>query len=103
MNCEDEHNPAEKDNASSPESVSPKRPARFFQERPPQVMEVDPQLLRRWTRRDLLLFGLGAMGAVTGGGSLLPQRTLERLGIIHGDKHWPKKEWLLNEALRIDD
>jgi DMSO/TMAO reductase YedYZ molybdopterin-dependent catalytic subunit len=38
-----------------------------------------------------------------GGGSLLPQTTLERLGIIHGNKNWPKKEWLLNRALRIDD
>jgi DMSO/TMAO reductase YedYZ molybdopterin-dependent catalytic subunit len=25
------------------------------------------------------------------------------LCIIHGNKNWPKKEWLLNKALRIDD
>src|SRR5262249_22635387 len=103
MKCDDEHNAPETDNTSSPESVFPKRPPRFFQERPPQVMDVDPQLLRRWTRRDLLLFGLGAIAAVAGGGSLLPERTLERLGIIHGNKHWPEKEWLLNRSLRIDD
>ena len=75
----------------------------FFQERPPQVMEVAPQLLRRWSRRDVLLFGMGAIAAAVGGGSLLPQTTLERLGIIHKKEHWPKKEWLLNRALRIDD
>ena len=55
------------------------------------------------TRRDVLLFGAGALAKLAGGGSLLPQATLERLGIIHGNKTWPKKEWLLNKALRIDD
>jgi DMSO/TMAO reductase YedYZ molybdopterin-dependent catalytic subunit len=66
-------------------------------------MEVAPQLLRRWTRRDVLLFGMGALGALAAGVSLLPQTTLERLGVIHDKKNWPKKEWLLNSALRIDD
>ena len=66
-------------------------------------MEVAPQFLRHWTRRDLLLFGMGAIAAVAGAGSLLPQATLERLGIIHGNRNWPKKEWLLNRSLRIDD
>ena len=33
----------------------------------------------------------------------MPQTTLERLGIIHENKNWPKKEWLLNRSLRIDD
>jgi DMSO/TMAO reductase YedYZ molybdopterin-dependent catalytic subunit len=59
--------------------------------------------LRRWTRRDLLLFGTGAIAAVATAGALLPQPTLERLGIIHGNKNWPKKEWFLNKSLRIDD
>jgi DMSO/TMAO reductase YedYZ molybdopterin-dependent catalytic subunit len=67
------------------------------------VMEVAPQLLRHWTRRDLLLFGTGAIAALIGGGSLLPQTTLKRLGIIHENKTWPNKEWLLDRALRIDD
>ncbi len=102
MNLEDEHSAPEADNTSSTESASPREPARFFRERPPQVMEVAPQLLRHWTRRDVLLFGMGAIAAVAGGGSLLPQTTLERLG-IHGNKNSPKKEWLLNRALRIDD
>jgi DMSO/TMAO reductase YedYZ molybdopterin-dependent catalytic subunit len=66
-------------------------------------MEVAPQRLRRWGRRDVLLFGMGAIAAAAGGAALLPQTTLERLGVIHGNKNWPKKEWLLNKALRIDD
>ena len=103
MNLEDEHSTPEADNTSSTESVPSRKPASFFQERPPQVMEVAPQLLRHWTRRDLLVFGMGAIAAVAGGGSLLPPTTLERLGIIHEHKNWPKKEWLLNRSLRIDD
>ena len=91
MNLEDEHSAPETDNTSSTESVSPRKPASFFQERPPQVMEVAPQLLRHRTRRDVLLFGMGAIAAAAGGVSLLPRITLERLGIIHGIKNWPKK------------
>jgi DMSO/TMAO reductase YedYZ molybdopterin-dependent catalytic subunit len=66
-------------------------------------MEVAPQVLRHWTRRDVLLFGAGAIAALVGGGSLLPESTLKRLGIIRENKNWPKKEWLLNKSLRIDD
>src|SRR5207237_9735696 len=62
-----------------------------------------PQVLRHWTRRDVLLFGAGAIAALAGGGSLLPRSTLGRLGIALGNKNWPQKEWLLNRALRIDD
>ena len=102
-NLENEHSEPEAANTSSTAAVSPRKPASFFQERPPQVIEVASQLLRHWTRRDVLLFGMGTIAAVAGGGSLLPQATLKRLGIIHGDKNWPKKEWLLNRALRIDD
>jgi DMSO/TMAO reductase YedYZ molybdopterin-dependent catalytic subunit len=102
MNSEDE-NSAPNHNTSSIESVSSTKPASFFQERPPEALEVAPEVLRHWNRRDLLLFGAAAIAAVAAGGSLLPQATLERLGIIHGDKNWPKKEWLLNRALRIDD
>jgi len=75
----------------------------FFREQPPQMIEVAPHVLRHWTRRDVLLFGAGAVAALVGGGSLLPQATLERLGLAHGTKPWPGKEWLLNKALRIDD
>ena len=103
MNLEDEHFALETDNTSSTESVSPRKPASFFQERPPHVMEVALQILRHWTRRDILLFGVIAIAAVARGGYLWPQTTLERLGITHGNKNWSKKEWLLNRALRIDD
>ena len=75
----------------------------FFQEQPPQLIEVAPHVLRHWTRRDVLFFGAAAIAALGGGGSLLPQATLERLGVIHENKAWPKKEWFLNRALRIDD
>ena len=103
MKLEDEHSEPEADNTSPTESVSSQKPASFFQERPPQVIEVAPKLLRHWTRRDLLLFGMGAITAVAGGGLLLPQSTLKGLGIIHENKNWPKREWLLDRALRIDD
>jgi DMSO/TMAO reductase YedYZ molybdopterin-dependent catalytic subunit len=79
------------------------RASRFFQEQPPKPIEVAPHLVRHRTRRDLLLFGAGAVTALVGGGALLPQATLERLGLLHGNKTGPRKEWLLNRALRIDD
>jgi DMSO/TMAO reductase YedYZ molybdopterin-dependent catalytic subunit len=103
MNREDHHSELQAHNTSSTKSVSARKPASFFQERPPQAMEVARELLRHWSRRDLLLFGMGAIAAAAGGVSLLPQTTLKRLGIIQGKKNWPKKEWLLNRALRIDD
>ena len=74
----------------------------FFGERPLPTFEVYPQVLRRRTRRDVLLFGAGAVAALAGGGSLLPQDTLTRLG-LRGKMNPPGKEWLLNRALRIDD
>jgi len=62
MNLEDEHSALEAENTSSTKSVSPLKPASFFQERPPQVMQVAPQLfassdsarcstLRNWRNR----------------------------------------------------
>jgi DMSO/TMAO reductase YedYZ molybdopterin-dependent catalytic subunit len=75
----------------------------FLQEQPPRLIEVAPHVLRHWTRRDVLLFGAGAIATLAGGASLLPQATLKRLGIIYGNNTWPKKEWFLNKALRIDD
>src|SRR5580693_6715882 len=74
----------------------------FFGERPLPTFEVDPQVLRRRTRRDVLLFGAGAMAALAGAESLLPQDTLTRLG-LRRNMNSSGKEWLLNRALRIDD
>lgn len=77
-------------------------PKRFLAEQVPDVVEVAPQILRRQTRRDFLLFGAGAIATLAGGGLLLPQATLARLG-VHRDLESPGKEWFLNRALRIDD
>jgi DMSO/TMAO reductase YedYZ molybdopterin-dependent catalytic subunit len=74
----------------------------FFGERPLPKSEVDPQVLRRRTRRDVLLFGAGAVAGLAGAGSLLPQDTLTRLG-LRRDMNSPGKEWILNRDLRIDD
>jgi len=53
-------------------------------------------------RRDVLLFGIGAVAALAGGGFLLPQDTLSRMG-VRRNMNSPGKEWFLNKALRIDD
>jgi DMSO/TMAO reductase YedYZ molybdopterin-dependent catalytic subunit len=79
-----------------------KKARSFFGERPLPTFEVDPQVLGRRTRRDVLLFGAGAVAALASGGSLLPQDTLLRLG-LRGKMNPPGKDWLLNRALRIDD
>jgi hypothetical protein len=74
----------------------------FFGERPLPKFEVGPRVLRRRTRRDVLLFGAGAVAALAGTGSLPPQDTFTRLG-LRRNMNSPGKEWLLNGALRLDD
>jgi DMSO/TMAO reductase YedYZ molybdopterin-dependent catalytic subunit len=49
-----------------------------------------------------LAFGIGAAAAAIGAGYLLPQNTLSRLG-ERRDMNSRGKEWLLNNALRVDD
>ena len=44
----------------------------FFAERPLPQFEVDPKMLRRRTRRDVLLLGAGTVAALAGARSLLP-------------------------------
>jgi DMSO/TMAO reductase YedYZ molybdopterin-dependent catalytic subunit len=85
----------------TPKATSTKKAKRSFQEESPKVIEVAPGALRKWTRRDLLLFGAESVAAVAGFGYLLPQETLQRLGVRHTDS--PRKEWFLNRALRLDD
>jgi hypothetical protein len=74
----------------------------FFKERPLPTIELAPRVLRNQTRRDVLLFGVGALAALAGAGFLLPQDTLSRIG-IRRNMDSPGKEWFLNNALRIDD
>jgi DMSO/TMAO reductase YedYZ molybdopterin-dependent catalytic subunit len=73
-----------------------------FSERPVEPIEVEPSILRRWTRRDLLLFGAGALATLAVGGSQLP-RELQQVGLVEGGTTGPENKWLLNQALRLDD
>src|SRR6266403_663754 len=84
------------------ESVSVEKRQGLFEERPLPLNEIAPRVLRYRTRRDVLLFGAGAVAALAGGGFLLPQDTLSRLG-VRRNMDSPGKEWFLNKALRIDD
>src|SRR6202047_4965071 len=86
----------------SAKSVAMKKPVSFIAEQLPQKTEMAPARLHRVTRRDVLLFGAGAVAALAGGGFLLPQQTLDRLG-VRRNMDSPGKEWFLNRALRIDD
>jgi DMSO/TMAO reductase YedYZ molybdopterin-dependent catalytic subunit len=83
-------------------TVSSDKPRGFFTEAHAPVIEVAPRVLRYRTRRDLLLFGAGAMATLAGAGFLLPQETLDRIG-LHRNLNSREKEWFLNRALRIDD
>jgi DMSO/TMAO reductase YedYZ molybdopterin-dependent catalytic subunit len=83
-------------------SLSMKRPQGFFEERSLPAIEMTAGRLRHLTRRDVLLFGAGAVAALVGGGFLLPQDTLSRLG-VRRNMDSPGKEWFLNRALRFDD
>jgi DMSO/TMAO reductase YedYZ molybdopterin-dependent catalytic subunit len=74
-----------------------------FSERPIEPIEVEPSILRRWTRRDLLLFGAGALATLAVGGSQLPRKVLRRLGLAQGETTGPENKWLLNKAQRLDD
>ena len=74
----------------------------FFEEKPFPIIEMVPRIMRYRTRRDVLVFGIGAAAVITGAGYLLPKDTLSRLG-VRRDMSSRGKEWLLNNALRVDD
>lgn len=99
-----DHEPRTEEVAASVagKSVSVKKADGFFKEQPPPAFAMDPRALRNRTRRDFLLLGAGAAAALAGGGFLLPQATLRRMGVGR-NMDGPGKEWLLNRALRIDD
>lgn len=80
-------------------TTSGPNPRGVFREPTPEVIEVTPQVARRWTRRDFLTFGAGAIVGVGLAASQLPPTTLQRLGLTF----WPHNQWLLNNALRFDD
>jgi DMSO/TMAO reductase YedYZ molybdopterin-dependent catalytic subunit len=84
------------------EPVSVKTHQNFFEEQPLPIVETAPRVLRYRTRRDLLLFSAGAVAALAGGGFLLPQTMLSRMG-VRRDMDSRGKEWFLNQAIRIDD
>jgi len=77
-------------------------PHRFVRERTLPVVEMPPHIMRNRTRREVLAFGIGVAAVATGAGYLLPQNTLNRLG-VRRDLSSRGKEWLLNNALRVDD
>jgi DMSO/TMAO reductase YedYZ molybdopterin-dependent catalytic subunit len=74
----------------------------FSDEQALTVIEMDPRSMRHRTRREVLAFGIGAAAVAAGAGYLLPQNTLNRLG-VRRDVNSRGKEWLLNNALRVDD
>jgi DMSO/TMAO reductase YedYZ molybdopterin-dependent catalytic subunit len=92
----------EREESAPPEAVRAGSAKRRFEEQPPEAVELPSVLLRRRTRRDVLLFGAGAMASLAGLAYLLPQSTLARIG-LRGNSDSPGKEWFLNRALRVDD
>jgi DMSO/TMAO reductase YedYZ molybdopterin-dependent catalytic subunit len=97
--------PPRTDEVLPPIAVEPvlvKKHQSFFEEQPLPIIEVAPRVLRYRTRRDVLLFGAGAVAALAGGAFLLPRDTLSPLG-VRRNMDSPGKEWFLNKALRIDD
>src|SRR5258708_2895103 len=83
-------------------SLSMKKPQAFFEERSLPAIEMTPRRLRYLSRRDVLLFGAGAVAALAGGGFLLPQDTLSRLG-VRRNMDSTEKEWFLNKAVGIEE
>ena len=89
-------------------SAAPLTPVRvnghrgFFEEYPLPLIDTAPSVMRYRTRRDVLAFGIGAAAAIAGAGYLLPKDTLSRLG-VRREMSSRGKEWLLNNALQVDD
>ena len=93
------------DEVVPPRAVKPvlvKKRRSLFEEQALPVVAMAPRIMRYRTRREVLAFGIGAAAVATGAGYLLPQNTLSRLG-VRRDMNSRGKEWLLNNALRVDD
>ena len=74
-----------------------------FRERPIEPIEVEHSTIRRWTRRDVLLLGAGALATLAVGGSQLPRKVLQTLAFDQSGTTGPENKWLLNKALQLDD
>ena len=74
----------------------------FIDEQPLVVIEMAPRIMRTRSRREVLAFGIGAAAVAAGAAYLLPQATLGRMG-VRRDMGSRGREWLLNNALRVDD
>jgi DMSO/TMAO reductase YedYZ molybdopterin-dependent catalytic subunit len=93
------------DQVVPPHAVKPvlvKKRRSLFEEQALPLVAMAPRIMRSRTRREVLAFGIGAAAVATGAGYLLPQNTLNRLG-VRRDLGFRGKEWLLNNALRVDD
>jgi len=101
LSANHESRTGEADSSGAVGSVSLKKTQGFFAERPLPAIEMATRVLSHLTRRDVLVFGAGALAALAGAGFLLPQETLRRWGARN--VNFPAKEWFLNRALRIDD
>jgi DMSO/TMAO reductase YedYZ molybdopterin-dependent catalytic subunit len=75
---------------------------RIYEEQTLHLFEMAPHIMRHRSRREVLAFGVGAAVVATGAGYLLPQNTLNRLG-VRRDLSSRGKEWLLKNAWRVDD
>src|SRR6266446_8299268 len=95
-----------KQNGAEPKSAGRSALLQKFQgaliERPAEPIEAEPSMLRRWTRRNLLIFGAGALATFVVGGSQLPREVFERLG-LDPSRTGSDDKWLLNKALQLDD
>src|SRR6187402_414186 len=64
--------------------------------------ELATGVFRKRTRRDILIFGAGALATLAAGTALLPDETQGRLG-IRRKLNPPGKNWLLDKGIDIDD
>jgi len=67
-----------------------------------ESFEVTSSVFQKRTRRDVLIFGAGALATLAAGTALLPDETQGRLG-IRRKLNPPGKNWLLDKAIDIDD
>ena len=87
--------------AAKPKDARPRK-ATLSKREVEDIYEAPAALLRAHTRRDVLIFAAGTLAALAGGTFLLPDETLQRMGMPRRHNA-AGKEWLLNKAIRFDD